>query len=182
VTAAPHQISGGDAAAADRLLPLVYEELRAQAGGQMQRERPDHTLQATAIVHEAYLRLVDQARASDADRNHFFAVAATTLRRVLLDHARTRGRAKRGGGWGRIELDPSVDWSGTRALDLLALDAALDRLAGLHERQARVVELRFFGGLTIAQTAEVLGVGTTTDEDDWALARAWLRRELEARP
>lgn len=179
ITAVLQASDAGDAAATDRLLPLVYDELRALAQSHLAQERAGHTLQATAIVHEAYVRLVDQRRARFRDRQHFFAVAATTIRRVLVDHARSKGRLKRGGGQHRVELDPTVDWSGTRALDLLALDDALRRLHDLHERQARVVELRFFAGLTIAQAAEVLGVGTTTVEDDWAVARAWLGRELE---
>ena len=179
ITAVLQASDAGDAAATDRLLPLVYDELRALAQSHLAQERPDHTLQATAIVHEAYVRLIDQRRARFRDRHHFFAVAATTIRRVLVDHARSKGRLKRGGEQHRVELDPTVDWSGTRALDLLALDDALTRLHDLHERQARVVELRFFAGLTIAQAAEVLGVGTTTVEDDWAVARAWLGRELE---
>jgi len=179
ITAVLQASDAGDAAATDRLLPLVYDELRALAQSHLAQERPDHTLQATAIVHEAYVRLIDQRRARFRDRHHFFAVAATTIRRVLVDHARSKGRLKRGGEQHRVELDPTVDWSGTRTLDLLALDDALKRLHDLHERQARVVELRFFAGLTIAQAAEVLGVGTTTVEDDWAVARAWLGRELE---
>lgn len=181
VTEVLRAADAGDASAAARLLPLVYDDLRALAQAHMANERRDHTLQATALVHEAYVRLIDQTRASYRDRNHFFAVAATTIRRILVDHARAKGRAKRGGGQERVGLDPAVEWSGARELDLLALDEALGRLSGLHERQGRVVELRFFAGLTIAETAEVLGVGTTTVEDDWALARAWLRRELEGR-
>lgn len=179
ITAVLQASDAGDVAATDRLLPLVYDELRALAQSHLAQERAGHTLQATAIVHEAYVRLIDQRRARFRDRHHFFAVAATTIRRVLVDHARSKGRLKRGGEQQRVELDPTVDWSGTRALDLLALDDALRRLHDLHERQARVVELRFFAGLTIAQAAEVLGVGTTTVEDDWAVARAWLGRELE---
>lgn len=182
VTGVLRAADAGDAAAAERLLPLVYEDLRALAQAHMADERRDHTLQATALVHEAYVRLIDQTRASYRDRNHFFAVAATTIRRILVDHARGKGRLKRGAGRERVGLDPAVEWSGTREMDLLALDEALGRLSALHERQGRVVELRFFGGLTIAETAEVLGVGTTTVEEDWTVARAWLRRELEGRP
>ncbi|MCB9846050.1 MAG: sigma-70 family RNA polymerase sigma factor [Phycisphaeraceae bacterium] len=182
VTEVLRRVSDGDHRAAERLIPLVYDELRRLAAAQMGHERADHTLQATALVNEAYLRMVDQTRASFRDRNHFFAVAATTIRRVLVDHARTKGRAKRGGKRQRVELDASVDWSGSQDLDLLALDESLSRLHDLHPRQARVVELRFFAGLTIQQTAEVLGVGTTTVEDDWAIARAWLRRALEGPP
>ncbi len=176
VTAVLAAISGGDARAADRLMPLVYEELRALA--QSQLGRPDQTLQATAVVHEAYLRMVDQERAHYRDRNHFFAVAATMIRRILVDGARARGAAKRGGDWTRLTLDSGVGWTGGSVLDLVALDDALAKLATLSARQARIVELRFFGGLSIEAAAETLGVSTTTIENEWAVARAWLRREL----
>lgn len=175
-------VARGDARAAERLMPVVYQQLRALAQEHLKHERPDQTLQATALVHEAYLRMVDQTRAQYRDRNHFFAVAATMIRRVLVDHARARAAAKRGGAgdWTRITLDSAVDWTGTREIDLLAIDDALQKLARLSERQARVVEMRFFGGLTIDQTADTLGVSTATVENDWAVARAWLHRELSA--
>lgn len=184
VTEVLAQAGRGEAGAADRLMPLVYDQLRALAQDHMNREvargGPDQTLQATALVHEAYLRMVDQTRAKYRDRNHFFAVAATMIRRVLVDHARARGTAKRGGGdeWSRITLDSAVDWTATRDLDILAIDDALKKLGGLATRQARIVELRFFAGLTIDQTADALAVSVATVENDWAIARAWLRREL----
>lgn len=168
-----------DNAAADRLLPQVYDQLRALAQKHMLSERPGHTLQATAVVHEAYVRLTDQTRALWRDRHHFFAVAAIMIRRVLVDHARARHAAKRGGDRTALTLSDNLDWSGGRQIDLLDLEDALRRLAELDPRQARVVELRFFSGLTISEAAEVLGVSTTTVENDWAVARAWLRRALE---
>jgi RNA polymerase sigma-70 factor, ECF subfamily len=177
VTAVLSALSEGDARAADRLIPLVYDELRALAQSHMSG-RGDQTLQATAVVHEAYLRLVDQTRARYKDRNHFFAVAATMIRRIMVDHARSRAAAKRGGDWSRITLDSSLGWTGGHELDLVALDDALKTLANLSERQARVVELRFFGGMSIEQAAETLSVSTTTIENDWTVARAWLRRQL----
>ncbi len=178
VTQILNDLSGGDQQAADRLLPLVYDELRALAGSFFARQTPGHTLQPTALVHEAYMKLAD----SDlewASRAHFFAVAAKAMRQVLMNHARDKVAAKRGGGWQRITLDAAVTPMATREIDILALDEALDRLNALSERQARVIELRFFGGLTIAEAAHILGVGTTTVEDDWHLAKAWLSRELK---
>jgi RNA polymerase sigma factor (TIGR02999 family) len=159
-------------------MELVYSELRALAQSHLATSGPDQTLQATAIVHEAYLRLVDQSRAQYRDRNHFFAVAATVIRRVLVDAARARAASKRGGDWSRLTIDSALGWTGPHDLDLVALDDALRRLAQLSERQARVVELRFFAGLTIDQASQALGVSTTTVENEWAIARAWLRREL----
>ena len=178
ITAVLSAISDGDRQAADRLIPLVYDELRALAQSHMAGGRPDQTLQATAVVHEAYLRMVDQTRARYKDRNHFFAVAATMIRRILVDAARARAAAKRGGEWSRITLDSSVGWTGGKELDLVALDDALKTLGLLSERQAKIVELRFFGGLSIEQAADALGVSTTTIENEWAVARAWLRRQL----
>ena len=173
-------VSGGDRQAAARLLPLVYDELRALAGSFFARQTPGHTLQPTALVHEAYLKLADSDLQWES-RAHFFAVAARAMRQILMNHARNKAAAKRGGGWDRITLDEAITplGSATREIDLLALDEALDRLATLSERQARVIELRFFGGLTIAEAAHVLGAGTTTIEDDWLLAKAWLARELK---
>ena len=172
--------SRGDKTALDRLMPLVYDELRALAERSLRHERSGHTLQGTALVHEAYLKLVDQRQVRWQDRAHFFAVAAQLMRRILVDHARRHGAAKRGSGEPRLPLDeadapaapaPLVDW--------LALDRALDRLAALDERQSRTVELRFFGGLTIEETAEVLQVSPATVKNDWSLARGWLYRELQ---
>ncbi len=167
------------AEAVDRLYPLVYDELRRLAQSALARERPDHTLQATALVHEAYLKLVDQTRARWHDRAHFFAVAAQAIRRILVDHARGRGRDKRGGGWQRLEADALLNLPGDApSADLLGLDAALAKLALDHPEKVRVVEMRFFAGLTTAEAAEVLQVTTRTVERHWQFARAWLYREL----
>ena len=168
----------GDARAADRLLPLVYDELKRIATGYMREERRDHSLQPTAVVHEAYLRLVDVNKVDWKTRSHFLAMAARTMRRVLVGHARGRGAAKRGGRLQRIELgDPEGD--GVSAMiDVLALENALEELAALDERQARVIELRFFGGLTLDETARLCGVSRDTVKLDWRMARAWLNRRL----
>jgi len=170
----------GDQSAADRLVPAVYEELRRQAERAMRREGSEHTLQATALVHESYLRLVDQRRVEWRNRAHFFAIAATVMRRILVDHARARLTAKRGGGLVPITLAGAAHGGAqeTDDVDLLALHEALERLAALDADQARLVELRYFGGLTIEETAEALGVSPATVKREWALARAWLRREL----
>jgi len=171
--------SCGDDSAVKRLMPLVYNELRALAESYLQQERPDHTLQATALVHEAYVRLIKQEDVEWQNRAHFFGVAAQAIRRILVDHARGHKRAKRGGGRQRVHLDEDVALSGAPDVDLLGLDEAMERLAAFHERAARVVELRFFGGLSREEVAEFLGVSLRTVGDDWRLARAWLRRELE---
>lgn len=168
-------------AAPEELLPLVYDELRALARRYMGWERPGHSLQPTALVHEAYLRLVDNSQVNWRGRTHFLAVSANVMRRLLIDHARGRGRLKRGGDLCRVTL---TDWrqkgedAGLRPEELLDLDAALERLARVDEREAQVVEMRFFGGLTVAEAAEVLGVSKRTVEQDWTHARAWLQREL----
>lgn len=170
----------GDESAADRLLPLVYKELRAMAQQMLAAERRSHTLQATALVHEAYLRLFDQTRVDWEDRLHFFAVAARTLRRVLVDHARARLAEKRGGAAGRLTLTESLAVA-TRpggGLDLLELEEALSALEACDERQARVVELRFFAGLDVEQTSQLLGVSARTVKEDWRFAKAWLRVRL----
>jgi RNA polymerase sigma factor (TIGR02999 family) len=166
---------------AEELLPLVYDELRRLARGYMSRETPGHTLQPTALVHEAYIRLVDATQVNWQGRTHFLAVGARVMRRLLIDHARGRGRQKRGGGWRKVTLAEGVHPFSDDDLDLeelLHLNRALDRLNELDERQARVVELRFFGGLTVPEVAQVLGVSTRTIEGDWTHARAWLKREL----
>ncbi len=166
---------------AEELLPLVYERLRSLARRMIARERPGHTLQPTALVHEAYLKLVDQSRVDWRGRTHFFAVGARAMRRLLVDHARGRHRAKRGGGWARVTLAEGIPSFGEGGLDadqLLDLDEALTRLAVLDAREAEVVELRFFGGLTVPEVAHLLGVSQRTVEGDWTHARAWLRREL----
>jgi RNA polymerase sigma-70 factor (ECF subfamily) len=169
----------GDASAINRLMPLVYDELRRLAESYLKRERSDHTLQATALVHEAYCRLVRQEDVDWRNRDHFFAVAAQAIRRILVDHARGQQRAKRGGGCARVGLDESVADEPQRGLDVLAVDEALTRLAALHERQAKIIELRFFGGLSLSAVATYLGVSPRTVDGDWSMARAWLRRELE---
>lgn len=161
-------------------MPLVYDELRALATRSLCHERSGHTLQGTALVHEAYLKLVDQRQVRWQDRAHFFAVAAQLMRRILVDHARRHRAAKRGSGEPRLPLvEADVQAAPAPLGDWLALDRALDRLGALDERQARTVELRFFGGLTIEETAEVLQVSPATVKNDWSVARAWLYRELE---
>jgi RNA polymerase sigma factor (TIGR02999 family) len=170
----------GDDEALRRVAPLVYEELRAIAAAQLRGERREHTLQPTALVHEAYLRLAEQRRRHWKERRQFFAVAARLMRQILVDHARARGAAKRGGGEAtRIEVT-GVDVAAPEVFDVLPLDDALTRLAALQPRLAKVVELRFFGGLEVEETAELLACSPRTVKRDWALARAWLIRELEA--
>ncbi|MFO0837258.1 MAG: ECF-type sigma factor [Phycisphaerae bacterium] len=164
--------------AAPALIGEVYQELRALAAARLQGETPGHTLQPTALVHEVYLKLARQDRAEYRGRTHFFAVAAEAIRRVLVDHARIRQAAKRGAGLERLTISASLDAAQSSRFDLLAIDDALQRLAALSPRQARVVELRFFGGLDVAETAEALDISENTVKGDWRLARAWLRREL----
>ena len=179
VTGLLHAWSTGDAAAAEQLLPAIYDELHRQAARAMRREGDAHTLQATAVVHEAYLRLVDQRRVEWRSRAHFFGVAAQMMRRVLVDHARARLAGKRGGALQRVTLgDVGSAPADNTDLDVLALHEALERLAVLDPDQARLVELRYFGGLGIEETAEALGVSPATMKREWAVARAWLRREL----
>jgi len=175
---------GGAAARADELIESVYAELRRLAQSYLKQERSGHTLQATALVHEAYARLVDQSRADWKSRTHFFAVGAKMMRRILIDHARERRSQKRGGEQQRVTLSLASDMPGGGDLDfeeLLAVDEALVRLAGLDERQAKVVELRFFAGMNVNEVAEQLGVSPRTVEGDWTHARSWLRRELSDR-
>jgi len=164
--------------AADALVPLVYAELHDLAVHYMRGERTDHTLQPTALVHEAYMRLVDQRNASWQNRSHFFGIAAQAMRRILVDHARRKRATKREGGE-RVTLDESVAEAPQRSVDLIALDDALVKLAALDPRQARVVELRYFGGLDIEQTAESLGISPATVKRDWTFARAFLQREMD---
>jgi len=178
VTLILKKATDGDTSAVDQLLPLVYDELRALAQDYLLRERPDHTLQATALVHEAYIRLIKQEDVEWKSRAHFFAVAAQAIRRILVDHARTHGRQKRGGGCRRVELTEDVAESPQTSVDLVALDEALKELGRLDSRQARIVELRYFGGLTLKEVAEVIGVSQRTVDGDWAMARAWLRRAI----
>ena len=171
----------GDTGAADRLLSAIYDELHRQAARAMRRENEGDTLQATALVHEAYLRLVDQRRVEWRNRAHFFGVAAQMMRRVLVDRARARLATKRGGEFQQVTLgDAEAGESENSSLDVLALHEALERLAALDADQARLVELRYFGGLNIDDTAETLGVSPATVKREWAVARAWLRRELGA--
>jgi RNA polymerase sigma factor (TIGR02999 family) len=172
--------SSGDRSSANQLLDVVYDELRRQAGRAMRRESDNATLQATALVHEAYLRLVDQRRVQWRNRAHFFGIAAQLMRRILVDHARARLADKRGGGRAQVTLEDADAAAPDRSPDVLALDEALERLAALDPDQARLIELRYFGGLTIEETAEALDVSPTTVKSEWALARAWLRRELGA--
>lgn len=183
VTLILQRIGAGDRAAAEDLLPLVYAELRAMAASQLAHERSGHTLQPTALVHEAYLRLAG-SEAGFENRAHFLASGAQAIRRVLVDHARTRNRDKRGGGAARVDI-ASVDPADTRAtseIDLIDLDDAMRRLAEVTERGARVVEMRYFGGMTMAETAVALGISERTAAGDWAIARAWLRREMDSAP
>jgi RNA polymerase sigma factor (TIGR02999 family) len=170
--------SDGDQRALDRLTPLVYEELRHQAARYLRRERPGHTLQTTALINEAYLRLIDAKDVRWQSRAHFFAVAANLMRRVLVDHARRRDAEKRGGSQIRLTLDEGLAVARNSEVDLLAIDEALDRLAAIDAQQARVVELRFFSGLSVEETAAALGVSPKTVKRDWSVARAWLRREI----
>ena len=168
----------GDAAALDRLVPLVYDELRRVARRHLRGESPAHALQATALVHEVYLRLIDVDRMTLTDRAHFFGVAATLMRQIVVDHARRQRAGKRGGGVTLIGLDEAPPPAQISSVDVLALDEALDALATLDPRQCQVVELRFFAGLTIDEAATALGISSATVEREWALANAWLYRRL----
>jgi RNA polymerase sigma factor (TIGR02999 family) len=168
----------GNQAAFDRLLPIVYEELRRLASSYMRGERPDHLLQTTALVHEAYLRLVDQPEASYETRNHFFAVAAQVMRHVLVDYARARSRVKRGSGVPPLPLEDAAVISPDRAEEVLAIDSALEGLMTFDLRKGRIFELRHFGGLSVDEAAEVLKVSPATVARDWRMAKAWLRRAI----
>ena len=169
----------GDRAGLDALVPEVYDELRRLAASYMRQERDAHTLQATALANEAYVRLADQTKVHWRGRAQFLAIAARAMRQILVDHARRREAEKRGGGQARVTISDTAATFGQPVLDLLALDEALAALGTLDERKARVVELRFFAGLTTKEAAEALGASETTVDDDWALARAWLRRRLD---
>jgi RNA polymerase sigma-70 factor, ECF subfamily len=170
--------NNGRKGALQDLLPLVYGELRKLAAQRLRLERPDHTLQPTALVHEAYIRLVDQSRVRWQNRAHFYGVAAHFMRRILVDRARARKADKRGAGWERVTLIDDKTPGTTRDLDVLVLDDALKRLATLDPEQERIVELRYFGGLTLDETAEVMEISSATVKREWAIARAWLRAEL----
>lgn len=178
VTRIVNDMVAGDRAVAERLFCLIYDSLHDLAARYLKGERPGHTLSPTALVHEAYVKLVDQSRVNWRGRTHFFAVGAQAMRRILVDHARHKHRIRRGGGRARIQLDDQIALSPRRDEDVLALDEALAKLAQVDPRQATVVELRFFGGLNVAEVADVLGVSKRTVEGEWTMARAWLRREL----
>jgi len=172
------QARRGDRSAVEALLPRVYEELRGLAQAYLRNERAQHTLQPTALIHEAYLRLIDQKTVGYEDKTHFFAIAARSMRQILVDHARARRAQKRGGDLVAVTLDSALAFCEDQGLDVVALGDALNRLAALDERKAKVVELRFFGGLTHEEAAGVLGISPKTAEADWYMARAWLRQAL----
>jgi RNA polymerase sigma-70 factor (ECF subfamily) len=174
------RVRQGQPGASDELFTRVHVELRRLAAGYMRNERREHTLQPTALVHEAYLRLVDQREVSPENRAHFFGIAAGVMRRILIDHARARNADKRGGDHVKVELDDAAGVAAPPSASLIELDRALERLTAIDPRRARVVELRFFGGLTVEEIAEILAVGPRTVDRDWRVARAWLRRELDS--
>jgi RNA polymerase sigma factor (TIGR02999 family) len=178
ITQLLNQWSDGDERALDRLTPLVYEELRQQAARYLRRERPGHTMQTTALINEAYLRLIDAKEVRWQGRAHFFAIAANLMRRILVDHARQRNAAKRGGSPVHVTLDRIVATAKQSNIDVLAIDEALTKLAAIDRQQAQIVELRFFSGLSVEETAAALGISPRTVKRDWSVARAWLRREI----
>jgi RNA polymerase sigma factor (TIGR02999 family) len=178
VTQVLRELCEGEGDAPARLMPLVYDELRKLSQAYLKYERPDHTLQATALVHEAYIRLVDWENVTWQNRAHFFAVAAQVMRRILVDHARGKNAQRRGGGAAKLSLDEAVSFSQKREVDLVALDDALHSLALLDEGQSKIVELRFFGGLTIEETAEALRVSPATVKREWTMAKAWLYKTI----
>ena len=179
ITQMLRQWSDGNREALEELMPLVYDELHKQARRYLRRERPNHTLQTTALINEAYLKLIDQREVNWESRTHFFAVAANMMRRILVDHARAKHREKRGGADENLPLEEAMlIVSDEKSIDLIALDEALNRLAAFDEQQLRIVELRYFSGLSLEETAAVLKVSRTTVANDWALAKAWLHREL----
>lgn len=178
VTRLLHEWQHGDEGVADRLMPLIYDELLGLARSYLRSERSDHTLEPAALVHEVFLRLVEQHSVTWQSRAHFFGIAARQMRRILVDHARRQHAVKRGGGQARVTLDDDAQVADDPTLDLLAVDEALTRLAALDERQARVVELRYFAGLEIQETAEALGISPATVKREWQVAKAWLAREL----
>lgn len=171
--------TGGDAAAMDELLPYVYDELRRRAARYLRHERVNHTLQPTALVHEAYIRLVDQGSVEWKDRGHFFAIAAQAMRRILVDHAKHKNRAKRGGPDTDLQLDDDLEIAAMeKSVDLLALDEALSRLARMDPHQERLVELRYFAGLSLEEAADAMDISRATAAREWQMAKAWLHREL----
>jgi RNA polymerase sigma-70 factor (ECF subfamily) len=180
VTLLLKQLSNGNQEVLAELIPLVYDELRRLAAYHLRQERSNHTLQATALVHEAYLRLVDQRHVDWKNRSHFFGVAAHLMRRILLMHARKHHAAKRGGSAQKISLDEAIVFTREQSAELVALDELLTQLTALDPQQARVVELRFFGGLSVEETAHLMDISTATVKRDWAMAKAWLAREMGA--
>jgi len=179
VTRALAELTGGDESAAARLMDLVYDELRALAGSYFADQPAAHTLQPTALVHEAFVKVTERTGLHFNDRAHFFAICAVAMRGILADYARRRRAAKRGGDWERVRLESVGTPAGTPDVDALALDEALDELATRSERQARIVEYRFFGGMTEAQIARVLGISRSTVQEDWRMARAWLLVQMQ---
>jgi RNA polymerase sigma-70 factor (ECF subfamily) len=178
VTQLLSEMQSGKTGAADELLPMVYQELRRIAGSYMRRERADHTLQATALVHEAYLQLVDQTRVDWKNRAHFVGVAAQLMRRILVEHARSHHAQKRGGDASKLALEEVINYFPQKEMTLVSLDDALHELERMDPRQSRIVELRFFGGLTTEEVSEVMGISTATIEREWRAARAWLHSQL----
>jgi RNA polymerase sigma factor (TIGR02999 family) len=173
------ELSNGNRDAVDALMPLIYGELRHLASNYLRRERPDHTLQPTALVNEAYLRMVDQTRANWQNRAHFFGVAAQMMRRILVDHARAHAAEKRGHDFQKLSLDENIDKAVERSEELVALDDALNNLVKIDEQKARIVELRYFGGLSVEETAEILGVTPITIKRHWRLTKAWLFGQMQ---
>lgn len=171
--------NGGDKNALEKLLPMIYQELHLLASRYLRRERPNHTIQATALVNEAYLRLIDQKQVQWQNRAHFFAIAAQMMRRILINYARDQHAAKRGGYTIKVSLNEAIGLANTQDLDLMALDEALDKLALTDSRKSRLIELWFFAGLTLEETAEVLDISLATAKRDWTLARAWLYRAIK---
>ena len=180
ITEILRQWSGGKQEALDQLMPLVYAELHRQAARYLRRERANHTLQTTALIHEAYLKLIDQRNVNWESRTHFFAIAAQSMRRILVDYAKTRNREKRGGAEENLPLEEALQIQAKeeKTVDLIALDEALTKLSKIDEQQARVVEMRYFADLSLEETAEALGVSRATAARDWSVAKAWLLREL----
>jgi RNA polymerase sigma-70 factor, ECF subfamily len=179
VTVLLKDLTKGNQEAASKLVPLIYNEMRGLARAYMRRERPDHTLQATALVHEAYLKLVEQRSVDWRSRAHFMGIAAQAMRRILIDHARGHLRKKRGGGEQIVALEEDLAFSPEQSVELVKLDDALTELAKRDSRQAKIVELRFFGGLTVEEAAELLGISSKTVKRDWAVAKAWLHGFLK---
>ncbi len=173
------ELTGGERAVLDELLSLIYGELRSLAANYLRRERPDHTLQPTALVHEAYMRLVDQTQVNWQNRAHFFGVAAQMMRRILVDHARAHNASKRGQEFQKLALDENIDQAFVRGAELIALDDALKLLIEVDPQKARIVELRYFGGLSVEETAEVLGVTPITIKRHWRITKAWLYGQMQ---